>query len=142
MQTLEIARELQQAGISETSSYEMAEIINGKSGLATREDITKLEGELKNKATKEDIHEVREDITKLEGELKNKATKENIHEIRTEIHNVEKNLEGQIHTLRAEVKEDIGKLGNRMGKLETSNKWLVAIQLAILALLLKDVFLQ
>ena len=75
MQTLEIARELQQAGISETSSYEMAEIINGKSGLATREDITKLEGELKNKATKEDIHEVREDITKLEGKIDNRMSK-------------------------------------------------------------------
>ena len=57
MQTLEIARELQQAGINETSAYKIAEAINGKSGLAT-------------------------------------------------------------------------------------NKWLVAIQLAILALLLKDVFLQ
>ena len=100
MQTLEIARELQQAGINETSAYKIAETINGRSGLATKEDLLKLEQAFDAK-----------------------------------IHNVEKNLEGQIHTLRAEVKEDIGKL-------ETSNKWLVAIQLAILALLLKDVFLQ
>ena len=91
MQTLEIARELQQAGISENSAYEIAEAsINGRSGLANE-----------NIHNVEDIHEVREEIIKLEG-----------------------------------------KLDNRMGKLETSNKWLVAIQLAILALLLKDVFLQ
>ena len=114
MQTLEIARELQQAGISENSAYEMAEVINGRSGLATKEDLAELKAEVK----------------------------ENIH-------NVEKNLEGQIHAVREEIiklegKLDnrIGKLDNRMGKLETSNKWLVAIQLAILALLLKDVFLQ
>ena len=53
MQTLEIARELQQAGISENSAYEIAEAINGRSGLAT----------------KEDIHEVREEIIKLEGQM-------------------------------------------------------------------------
>ena len=96
MQTLEIARELQQAGINETSAYKIAETINGKSGLATKEDLTELKAEVK-----EDIHGVREDIIKLEG-----------------------------------------RLDNRMGKLEASNKWLVAIQLAILVLLLKDVFLQ
>ena len=96
MQTLEIARELQQAGINETSAYKIAEAINGKSGLATKKDLAELKAEVK-----EDIHGVREDIIKLEG-----------------------------------------RLDNRMGKLEASNKWLVAIQLAILALLLKDVFLQ
>ena len=102
MQTLEIARELQQAGINETSAYKIAETINGRSGLATKEDLLKLEQAFDAK-----------------------------------IHNVEKNLEGQIHTLRAEVKEDIGKLDNRMGKLETSNKWIVAILFIMFGMMVK-----
>ena len=87
MQTLEIAKQLKKVGIEETHAYEMAEAINGKSGLATKEDL---------------------------------------HEVRTEIHNVEKNLEGQIHA----VKEDIGKL-------ETSNKWIVAILFIMFGMMIK-----
>ena len=75
MQTLEIARELQQARISETSAYQMTEVINGKSGLATKEDLAELKTEVK----------------------------EDIHQVRTEIHNVEKNLEGQIHAVREDI---------------------------------------
>ena len=118
MQTFEIAKQLERVGVEETHAYEIAEAINGRSGLATKEDIYEVRDDVKDR-----INNVEKT---LECQIHSLRT-----EVRTEIHDVEKNLEGQMN-----------KLDNRMGKLETSNKWLVAIQLAILALLLKDVFFQ
>ncbi len=83
MQTLEIAKELKKVGIKEDKAYYIAESINGKSGLATKEDIHDLDtniSEVKNEL-KEDIHhldkkiddvksELKEDIGKLETSIK------------------------------------------------------------------------
>ena len=43
MQTLDIAEKLEKLGLDHRDAYEIAEKINGKSGLATKEDIYKLE---------------------------------------------------------------------------------------------------
>ena len=124
MQTLEIARELQQAGINETSAYKIAETINGKSGLATKEDLLKLEQALGAK-----IHNVEKN---LEGKIYglDKTFEGKIYEAKEEVTKkileIEKSLEGQIHA----VKEDIGKL-------ETSNKWIVAILFIMFGMMVK-----
>ena len=71
MQTLEIAKQLKKVGIEETHAYEMAEAINGKSGLATKEDLHEVRAEIHNveKNLEGQIHAVREDIIKLEGQM-------------------------------------------------------------------------
>ena len=59
METLDIAKELQKAGINTDSAYKIAtkETINGKSGLATKEDIHLLKKDMSDLRTelKEDI---------------------------------------------------------------------------------------
>ena len=47
METLTIARELEKVGIEQDNAYKIAETINGKSGLATKEDIAGVRSDIK-----------------------------------------------------------------------------------------------
>ena len=86
METLEIANELKKVGIASDNAYRIAETINGRSGLATKEDIGHLRNELK------------EDITDLRSELK-----DDIADLRSE-------LKEDIGNLRSELKEDAAEM--------------------------------
>ena len=94
MQTLEIATKLEKVGLEHADAYQIAEAINGRSGLATKEDLLKLEQALDakihglDKTLEGKIYEAKEEVTK-------------------KILEIEKSLEGQIHTLRAEVRAEI-----------------------------------
>ena len=125
METLEIAEALEKAGIDRQKAYPIAETINGKSGLATKEDIHTLRSEMaemnsniEKKSNKEEVAKVRVDIAEVRTELKEevakvrvdiaevnakletKANKEDIAEVRTE-------LKENIAKVRTELKEDI-----------------------------------
>ena len=105
MQTLEIATKLEKVGLEHADAYQIAEAINGRSGLATKEDLLKLEQALDAK-----IHNVEKN---LEGKIYglDKTFEGKIYEAKEEVTKkileIEKNLEGQIHTLRAEVRAEI-----------------------------------
>ena len=65
MKTLEIAETLEGIGIEHRKAYDLAETINGKSGLATKEDIAQVKSELK-----EDIAEVKSEIAQVKSDIK------------------------------------------------------------------------
>ena len=75
MKTLEIAETLEGIGIEHRKAYDLAETINGKSGLATKEDIAQVKSELK-----EDIAEVKSEIAEVKSELK-----QDIAEVKSDI---------------------------------------------------------
>ena len=70
MDTLEIVEILEEQGFSNKKAIKLAEAINGKSGLATKEDIGFL---------KEDLNKVesslKEDLNKVESSLKENLNK-------------------------------------------------------------------
>ena len=99
MQTLEIARILEKRDFKQEKAFRLAEAINGKSGLATKEDIAKIEALLNTKASKEDL-------LKLENMIAEKTSKsENM------------------------IAEKMSKSAERMSNLEISNKWIISIML-------------
>ena len=61
METLAIAKQLHKVGIEHDEAYNIAEAINGRSGLATKEDISEVKAE---------IAEVKTDIARLENNQK------------------------------------------------------------------------
>ena len=65
METLAIAEALEQVGIEREKAYPIAETINGKSGLATKEDLAEVEAELKA-----DISEVKSEIAEVKNDQK------------------------------------------------------------------------
>ena len=84
METLAIAKQLHKVGIDEDDSYKIAEAINGRSGLATKEDIHVL---------KEDLHVyVRDEIQPI---------KEDISEVKADIHRLELKNEKQFAEIKA-----------------------------------------
>ena len=73
METLAIAKTLQKIdGIEHDEAYNIAEAINGRSGLATREDLAEVKAELKEDISevKAEIAEVKTDIARLENNQK------------------------------------------------------------------------
>ena len=108
MTTLEIARILQTTDINHDDAFKLAEAINGKSGLVTKEDLLKVENKLENK------------LAELQAQLNTKASKEDIIKLEAE-------LQAQLNTKAS--KEDVVRLENQIGKLETSNKWIISIML-------------
>ena len=111
MQTLEIATKLEKVGLEHADAYQIAEAINGRSGLATKEDLLKLEqafdakihnveknleGKIHglDKTLEGKIYEAKEEVTKKILEIE-KSLESQIHGVRTEIHNVEKTLAGK-----------------------------------------------
>ena len=72
METLAIAKTLQKIdGIEHDEAYNIAEAINGRSGLATREDLSEVKTEIAEVIAelKEDIAEVKTEIAKIETSL-------------------------------------------------------------------------
>ena len=140
MNTLEIVNVLEKRNFARDEAIELAEAINGKSGLATKEDITELRTEVKGDNTelraevkgdiaevkkdiaevKKDIAELKEDIAKVNAKLDTKATKEDIAEVNAKLDT-------------KATKEDIAEL-------RTSNKWIMAIGVALIMLLVKIAF--
>ena len=81
METLEIVQILQRQNFEHDEAIRLAEAINGKSGLATKEDIAKLNAKfdtqfteinakLETKASKEDMHVLREELKTEMAEMK------------------------------------------------------------------------
>ena len=85
MDTLEIVHILEK-NYDRDEAIKLAEAINGKSGLATKEDIAEVRSELK-----EEIAEVRKEIAEGKTELK-----EDIAEVRKEIAEVRSELKTDI----------------------------------------------
>ena len=76
METLAIAKTLQKIdGIEHDEAYNIAEAINGRSGLATREDLSEVKAELKEDLSgvkaelKEDISGVKAEIAEVKAEI-------------------------------------------------------------------------
>ena len=61
METLEIVKILENPNISHDEAIKLAEVINGRSGLATKEDLLKVESSLK-----ENIKNLENRVIKLE----------------------------------------------------------------------------
>ncbi len=128
METLEIVRIFEQKKFNRDDAIKIAEAINGKSGLARKEDIAKLEAGLKEDIVrleaelKEDIAkleaELKEDIARLEAELNTKSTKEDIARLKAELKEDIVRLEVELNT--KSTKEDIARL-------DTSMKWIMGI---------------
>jgi len=105
-------------GISKESAEAIVESVNTKNDdVATKADIYELRTELKS------------DISKLE-----QATKAEISELRTEV-------KTEISELRTEVKAEISELRTEVTAINTNVKWLMAIVLALVGLLLRNSFI-
>ena len=70
MNTLEIVKILEEKDFSHDNAIKLAEAINGKSGLATKEDIFEVTAELKSDIS-EVKAELKNDIFEVKAELKN-----------------------------------------------------------------------
>ena len=64
MKTTEIARLIKKRDLSDDEAYDLAEAINGKSGLATKEGLSKVEHTLKGDLLKAESR-LKEDIASL-----------------------------------------------------------------------------
>lgn len=113
METLAIAKQLHKVGIDEDESYKIAEAINGKSGLATKEDLAEVKAELKEDihVLKENIHILRSEMAEMNNNIESKATKEDIHKL--------------------ELKNE-----KQFAEIKTSQNWIKVIGVAILVSLL------
>ena len=80
METLAIAKQLHKVGIDEDDSYKIAEAINGRSGLATKEDIHVLKEDL-HVYVRDEIQPIKEDIAELKADISEVKTE--IAEIKT-----------------------------------------------------------
>ena len=69
METLEIVKILESPKISHDQAIKLAEAINGRSGIATREDLLKVESSLKEDLLKVESS-LKEDLLKVESSLK------------------------------------------------------------------------
>ena len=149
MDTLELVKILEKPQISHEEAIELAGAINGQSDFATKDDInklkidiTKVEAELANKATKGDI-------AKVEAELANKATKGDIAKVEAELAN-KVNKEDLLKTenrLELHIKNEVGKLEKRITGLEKkvsgldiSMNWVKGLILVVIGLLVKQIF--
>ena len=105
MQTLEIAETLEDVGIEHKKAFHIAETINGRSGLATKEDVVNVKSELKQKISdvenglKQEIHTLDKKIDNVKGELK-----QEIHTLDKKIDNVKGELKEEINNVKSDVK--------------------------------------
>ncbi len=123
MDTLEIVEILEEQGFSNKKAIKLAEAINGKSGLVTKEDIGFLREEVSEvkSALREEISEVKSALREEIGEVKN-ALREEVSEVKNAL------------------REEISEVKNDITVLKTSNKWVIAVLFLILSLLVKVAF--
>ena len=138
METLEIANELRNAGIKHDNAYRIAEIINGRKGLATRVDLSEVKQELKDEISevkqelKDEISEVRIDIGEVKNALKDMATKEELAEIKATLS-------------RTATKEELAEVKEKLVRMQTNINWLWivgSIMFATIMSLLVPIFLR
>ena len=142
MNTLEIVNILEAKDFRHDEAIKLAEAINGKSGLATKEDIARVDNNISQVKSelKEDIAEVKEEITEVRIDIagvKGKLDKD-IAEVKTEIADVKTELKTDIAEVRTEIadvktelKTDIADVKTDIAGIKTTNKWTMKIIIAI-----------
>ena len=131
METLEIVKILERRDFNHDEAINLATAINGRSGLATKEDLNEAEIRLK-----EDIGKVKEDINRIEAELANKATKEDLSKVEAGLKDDISKVKKDIVRVEAELankatKEDLSKVESSLkqdiARLGTSTSLIMAL---------------
>ena len=142
MQLLEIAKVFTELNIDETRAFELAETINDKKDLVTKEALSETEHKLENKIEGVETKlrtEIIQNKNDLEKKIEGVETK-----LRTEIiqnkNDLEKKIEGVETKLRTEIIQNKNDLEKQIIQVKLSLNWLKGIGMAIVALLIKQVF--
>ncbi len=116
------------AGLSKEIAEAIVDTINSTHDeLATKSDILRLKSEIKSDMM-ELKSEIKGDMAKLESEIKSDMV-----ELKSEI-------KGDMAKLESEIKSDIAKLESKIEVSNANMKWLTAIALLTLGILLKNTF--